>query len=149
MNKNFQQFSRILWNTTQGLQVTVSLQKRHGNLHISWLENPTRVKATTSGFIPLINLRWFFIFAFFLLTSSWKLWDTQLYLCAFSIQEQDVLFLIGRLLLQTQAEMKILLLICSRNTSKNFCSYGGVKKVLTSYMSPALVLIICSFGVSW
>lgn len=46
----------------------------------------------------------------------------------------DVLFLVGRMLLQTQAEMKILLVVSSRNMSKKICSYGGGKKVLISYI---------------
>lgn len=65
------------------------------------------------------------------------------------LAEHNVLFLVGRMLLQTQAEMKILLVVSSRNMSKKICSYGGVKKVLTSYISPALKLIISSLDVNW
>lgn len=66
-----------------------------------------------------------------------------------ALEGQNILLLVGRLLLQTQAEIKILLVISSRNTSKNFCSYDGVKKVLTSYISPALELIISPLDVNW
>jgi len=73
----------------------------------------------------------------------------KLNLHAISLLGQNVLFLVGRLLLQTQKEIKILLVISSRSTSKKVCGYGGVKKVLTSYISPALELIISSLDVSW
>lgn len=85
----------------------------------------------------------------FLLTSSWKPWDVKPNLCVISLPGQGVLFLVGRLLLPTQAEIKILLVISSRNMSKYFCSYGGVEKALISYISPALELIISSVDVNW